>query len=274
MPTADDVVSLLRSAIPAEPRSVTVDGILEGDPATEVTGIAVTTMATVAMLQQAAEAGANLLITHEPLFFSHDDGARQALVAADDPVYRTKLALVQESGVVVVHLHDQWHDVRPDPVDAATAAALGWTLDPEATTGAGTGTSTATIPETTLGELARHVADTLGAATLRYAGDPAARVTRVGLDLGFRGFARNRELLARPDVDVVLVGEAHEWETGEYAVDAVATGVAKGLVVVGHVPSEQSGMRAVAAWLPGVLAAAGHDLPVTYLTTPDTYRTP
>ncbi len=269
MPTAADVVALLRSAIPAQPRAVTVDRILDGDPATEVTGIAVTTMATVDVLREAAAAGANLVITHEPLYFDHQDGAREALEAEHDPVYRAKRALVRDAGIVVVHLHDQWHDLRPDGVDAATAEALGWTLDPEATTD---GISTATIEPTTLGDLARHVAGTLGATALRYIGDPSSTVTRVGLDLGFRGFGRNRALLRRDDVDVAIVGELHEWESGEYAVDAVALGLAKGLIAVGHVPSEQAGMRAVADWLPGVLAEAGHQVPVTFLATPDTFR--
>lgn len=270
MPSVADVVATLRSAIPAAPRPTTVDGILEGDPATEVTGIAVTMTATVEVLREAAAAGTNLVITHEPLYFDHYDAAREDLEAEDDPVYMAKRALVQESGIVVVHLHDQWHDQRPDGVDAATAAALGWVLDPEAVSD---GVSTATVPATTLTALAQHVADTLGATALRFAGDPSATVTRVGLDLGFRGFGRNRALLRRTDVDVAVVGEVHEWETGEYAVDAVATGVSKGLIVVGHVPSEQAGMRAVAAWLPGVLEAAGYATPVTYLTTADTFRT-
>ncbi|WP_425955513.1 Nif3-like dinuclear metal center hexameric protein [Xylanimonas sp. McL0601] len=270
MTTAADVVAAIRSATPAAPRPTTVDAFLDGDPATEVTGIAVTTMASLDVLRRAADAGANLVITHEPLYFDHADNARGDLETEADPVYVAKRAFVQKAGFVVWHLHDQWHDQRPDGIDAATAAELGWTLD---ATEAATGISVATIEPTTLRDLARHVAATLDATALRFIGDPDAVVTRVGLDLGFRGFGRNRALLRRADVDVAVVGELHEWETGEYAVDAVAAGVSKGLIAIGHVPSEQAGMRAVAAWLPGVLAAAGRVIPVTYVTTPDTFRT-
>jgi putative NIF3 family GTP cyclohydrolase 1 type 2 len=269
-PTAADVVAALQTALPAEPRPITVDGFLDGDPATPVTGVAVTMMATLDVLRRAADAGANLVITHEPLYFDHEDHARAELEAEADPVYAAKREFVAERGLVVWHLHDQQHDARPDAVDAATAAELGWALDAAE---AAEGVSVATIDPTPLGELARHVAHTLGATALRYLGDPDAVVARVGLDLGFRGPARNRALLRRADVDVVLIGEAHEWETGEYAVDAVATGLSRGLVVVGHVPSEQAGMRAVARWLPSVLAAAGAPVPVTYVETPDTFRT-
>jgi putative NIF3 family GTP cyclohydrolase 1 type 2 len=263
--TASDVAAAVREALPAVPRPATVDGFLDGNPATPVTGVAVTMAATLGVLRAAVREGANLVITHEPLYFDHHDAARDALAAENDPVYRAKRELVRERGLVVWHLHDQQHDTRPDGVDSATAAELGWTLDAAE---AAQGIAVATVEPITLGNLARHVGDVLGARALRYVGDPGSVVTRVGLDLGFRGFARNRALLRRPDVDVVVCGEVHEWETGGYAVDAVESGLAVGLVAVGHVPSEQAGSRALAAWLPSVVPG----VPVVHIPTPDTFR--
>ncbi len=265
--TAADVAAAITSALPAVPRPVSVDGFLDGDPAAPVTGVVVTTMATLDVLRTAVRLGANLVITHEPLYFDHQDAARGALAGENDPVYNVKRAFVRDHGIVIWHLHDQQHDTRPDGIDAATAAALGWDLD---LVEAASGAAVATLEPITLGNLARHVGETLDARALRYLGDPGAVVTRVGLDLGFRGFARNRALLRRPDIDVLICGEVHEWETGAYAVDAVAAGVAVGLVVVGHIPSEQSAMRTLAGWLPRVLP----DLPVQFVPTPDTFRAP
>jgi hypothetical protein len=85
---------------------------------------------------------------------------------------------------------------------------------------------------------------------------------------GFHGFEKNRPALARPDVDVLVIGEGHEWETGEYAVDAVAAGLAAGLVVVGHVPSEQEGMAEAARWLAELLP----EVPVELVATADPFR--
>ena len=51
----------------------TVDTFKAGDPDTPVTGIAVTMMATLDVLQRAAANHQNLIITHEPTFFSHQD---------------------------------------------------------------------------------------------------------------------------------------------------------------------------------------------------------
>lgn len=51
------------------------------------------------------------------------------------------------------------------------------------------------------------------------------------------------------EVDVLVIGEDHEWETIEYATDVISAGQLKGLVVLGHIPSEQAGMGEVARWL-------------------------
>ena len=46
-----------------------------------------------------------------------------------------------------------------------------------------------------------------------------------------------------------MIGEGHEWEIGAYAADAVTAGLDKGLIVIGHIPSEQAGMEECARWL-------------------------
>ena len=48
-----------------------VDGIMAGDPDTEITGIAVTWLPNLHVLQKAAEAGLNFIVAHEPVFYFH-----------------------------------------------------------------------------------------------------------------------------------------------------------------------------------------------------------
>ena len=55
--------------------------------------------------------------------------------------------------------------------------------------------------------------------------------------------------LARPDVDVLIIGETHEWELVEYAQDMISSGQKKALILLGHVVSEQAGMKLCADWL-------------------------
>jgi hypothetical protein len=45
------------------------------------------------------------------------------------------------------------------------------------------------------------------------------------------------------------LGETREWETEEYAADAVTLGRNEELIVLGHVPSEQAGMEECKHWL-------------------------
>jgi putative NIF3 family GTP cyclohydrolase 1 type 2 len=262
--TARQVAELIGAHVGVPARPTTVDGFLAGDPDREIRGVAVTMMATLDVLRRAAERGLDLVITHEPLYFHHHGTADDALAAEGDPVYAAKSAFVVEHGLVVLHQHDAWHDREPDGILTGTARALGWLELQRAGVA-----DVYDVPATTLGDLAAHVADALGARALRYVGDPGRVVSAVGLQPGFQGFEYNHRLLAQPDVDVVVVGEGHEWETGEYAVDAVAAGVAAGLIVVGHVPSEQHGMAELGRWLSGLLP----DVPVELVATEDPFRT-
>jgi putative NIF3 family GTP cyclohydrolase 1 type 2 len=261
--TARQVAERIGAHVGVPPRATTVDGVLAGDPDAPVRGVAVTMMATLDVLQRAAERGLDLVVTHEPLYFDHHGASDDVLAAEADPVFAAKSAFVAEHGLVVLHQHDAWHDREPDGILTGVARALGW-LDAERPADAGV----YDLPRTTLGALAAHVAQSLGARALRYVGDPEAPVSVVGLQPGFQGFERNRHLLARPDVDVVVVGEGHEWETGEYAADAVTAGLCAGVVVVGHVPSEQEGM----AELGRVLTDLVPEVPVELVAAADPFR--
>jgi hypothetical protein len=47
----------------------------------------------------------------------------------------------------------------------------------------------------------------------------------------------------------VLAGEALQWETYEYARDAVQQGRKKAIIFLGHIKSEEEGMAYCAEWL-------------------------
>lgn len=64
--TARDVVERIQQNIGVPWREETVDTFKSGNPNAPIGGIAVTMMATIDVLQQAASCGANMVITHEP----------------------------------------------------------------------------------------------------------------------------------------------------------------------------------------------------------------
>ena len=100
-------------------------------------------------------------------------------------------------------------------------------------------------------QLAQEVSKKLNSPVVRVVGDPQMKVTKVGFSPGAAGFQRETRALERDDVQVLMVGETREWETVEYAADAVTEGHNKALIVIGHIPSEQPGMEECARWLKG-----------------------
>jgi putative NIF3 family GTP cyclohydrolase 1 type 2 len=135
---------------------------------------------------------------------------------------------------------------KPDGIEAGSVHALGWEKFQRADN-----QYLFVIPETTLKELARQVSEKLGSSVVRVVGDPDMKITKVGFSPGAAGSQREIRALEQDDVQVLMVGETREWETVEYAADAVSEGRKKALIVIGHIPSEQPGMEECARWLKG-----------------------
>lgn len=262
--TARDVLDRIKQNIGVPWSDQTVDTFKDGDPDTPVTGIAVTMMATYDVLQRAAAAGANLVITHEPTFYSHLDQLA-SLEQEGDSITAAKRAFIREHKLVVLRIHDHWHRRNPDGIVVGMTRALGWERyrRPESE-------FLFTIPTTTVSQLAATLRDRLGAPTLRAVGDPKLAISKVALAPGFAGFAAHVNALRRDDVEVLVIGEAHEWETVEYVADAVAEGKRKALIVIGHIPSEQAGMEEFARWLKPLVAGT----PVTFVAAKDPFWSP
>ena len=242
--TAREVVERIKTHVGVPWQPETVDTFKAGDPDTRVTGIAVTMMATFDVLQRAAAAGNNFVITHEPTFYNHLDHAEEIPQKESDPVLAQKLAFIKEHNLVVWRFHDHWHARKPDGIEAGMVQALGWAAfqDKE-------NPYLFTIPETTLEKIAVELKARLLLRTMRVVGDPAMKVSHVALSPGAAGMEREIRALEIPEVQLLISGESREWETVEYAADAVSEKKQKALIVLGHIPSEQAGMEECARWL-------------------------
>ena len=71
--TAQEIVDRVKKNIGVDWGSDDVDTFKAGDPSTIVTGVVTTSMATLDVLQKAVQAGANLIITAAPTFYSKAD---------------------------------------------------------------------------------------------------------------------------------------------------------------------------------------------------------
>lgn len=242
-PTAQQIIERIQKHVGVPWTTPTVDTFKAGDPDEKVTGIAVTMMATFDVLQRAAASGKNLVITHEPTFYSHQDGTAQ-LESQQDMVLADKEAFIREHHMVIWRFHDHWHRRKPDGIMQGMVKALGWTAYQDKTE-----PHLFVLPSQSLETLASGVKKKLGIVAMRVVGDPKLQVTKVALLPGAAGTGPQIQQLESDRVEVIFVGEVPEWETVEYVDDAVAEGKHKALVLMTHIPSEQAGMDECASWL-------------------------
>src|SRR5258708_12640412 len=108
--TAGHAIERIKSNVGIPWRAQTVDNIIAGSAETPVKGIATTMMATLDVVQRAAAAGRNMVITHEPTFYSHQD---KTDTLKDDATYQFKLDFLAKREMVVFPFHNHCHPPRP-----------------------------------------------------------------------------------------------------------------------------------------------------------------
>jgi putative NIF3 family GTP cyclohydrolase 1 type 2 len=263
--TANEVVERIKRQIDVPWKADTIDGFKAGDPASQVTGIVTTSMATIDVLRRAVKAGANLVVTCEPTFYARADSptppGRGA--APSDAVFAAKQNLINTNRLVIWRFSDHWRLRTPDPLVKGLAQALGWQM-PAAPVG-----TPVVVARTTLGALASTIKRKLNArGGIRVVGMPQLAVQRISLLPGTTPIQAALALL--PTADVVIAGEVREWESVEYARDNVTAGNGKGLILVGRVLSEDPGMSFCAQWLKTVVP----EVPSTWIPVGDPYWRP
>ena len=258
--TIQQVIDKIVQNIPGGKLDTTVDTVKSGSPDDVCTGIVTTFLATVSVIRKTAELGANLIITHEPTFYNHLDEKEWM---GDDKVLRAKEQLLTEHGIVVWRFHDYWHREDPDGVLEGIAKQIGWEknwVDKD--------DNLFVIDQTSLSGLRDQLASGFRSDRCFYIGNPDQTVTNVAILPGAYGRFGQLEALQREDVEVLVVGELPEWEISEYVRDAADLGMDKGLVVVGHQPSEEPGMANAVGWLKSLFP----DITVNHVSSTDAFR--
>jgi putative NIF3 family GTP cyclohydrolase 1 type 2 len=258
--TIQAAIDTLIAAVPGAPFPDTVDTIKIGDPSQAITGIVTTFLATCAVIETAAQLGANFIIAHEPTFYEHRDAAHWLEA---NGVVAAKRRLIQKHHLVIWRFHDYLHSLSPDSTLVGLIHALGWDayVVPDRP-------PMCRIPPMTFRQLALTVKEKLGVSSLRLVGDFDLTCRTVALLPGFPGPEMQIGCLDSPDVDVVITGEIHEWETSEYARDAVHLGLKKALIVTGHAASEEPGMKWIIPWLQERLPG----IPITFVPTGSAFQ--
>jgi len=74
-------------------------------------------------------------------------------------------------------------------------------------------------------------------------------VNYAAFSAGAPGSASHIRLLQRDEINLVVIGEAPEWESISYVRDASQAGLKKAMIILGHTVSEEAGMEYCATWL-------------------------
>jgi len=224
----------------------TCDLLMAGDWQNEVTGIATTFMATVDVIRESAARGANLIITHEPTYFT---GWDKIDWLQHDPVYLEKIKVIQENKINIWRFHDHMHLTSPDLVYVGLLKELGWEryVDPS-------DKHCFVLPKTTVMELSKFLKEKLQVNISQIVGNITGSVERVSVLVGGGSLGLGRdempmELMRDHNLDCIVCGEILEWTLPAYVRDASQLGMNKSLIILGHNRTEEVGMKYLPEWL-------------------------
>ncbi len=239
--TPQDVVNQIKKNVTCDWATQTVDNFKAGDPNSKLTGIAVCMFADMNTLREAVKQNCNFIITHEPVFYNHLDETNSF---TDDPVFQEKMKYIKDNNLVIFRFHDHIHMTKPDGISVGMINKL--ELEKYAVNGSQTFFK---VPETTVAQFAKELKNKFGMETIRVIGNPDMKFTKLAFMAGAPGGQRHIQMLKNKDIEVILAGEANEWETYLYANDAVEQGKNKAVIFLGHIKSEEAGMEYCAKWL-------------------------
>jgi len=252
--------------------SKTTDVVKYGDANKECTGIVSTCFASIPIIKKAHELGCNLIIAHEALFWCHGD--RQDWLV-DNKTYQAKKKLLDETGIVVIRIHDHIHagilvgDEYKDGIFYGLANHLGWykyTIGDKQ------------IPtyfefdqERSAKDLANELIEKLHLKGTRIIGDPNTKVKKALMPFHILGKVDDdvTKMVNDENIDCLITMEVTDFTTEEYIRDASYAGLNKCIIAIGHFNLEEYGMKYFADYLPNMI---GKDIPIYFEQSGDAYN--
>jgi putative NIF3 family GTP cyclohydrolase 1 type 2 len=242
----NDIRNYLLARAPWVDPSRTVDTVKAGDPEREVHTVGVGWISSIENLRRAHELGCDLFVTHEPTFWEHQ-APEQRLRNVEPGL--TKQRFLDETGMVVLRVHDIWDNWPQIGIRDSWAAGLGLTefLAEDETRWH----AVYAIEETSLRAFAEYVAgrvQVLGQDSVQVIGDPEMRVSRPALGVGCGGpdtdMVAGMPAHARADVLIVCFDGASYWQARQRFAE-----LGVGVITVEHGTSEMWGIENLARYL-------------------------
>ena len=256
-----------------------------GDPEQECTGIVTAISPTIGVIRQAIRLKANLLVVHEPTFYTSMDEPGW-FEDFSNSVYEEKSKLLADNGIVIWRDHDHMHAHQPDGIFEGVLRYTGWkpyavAVMPEY---GGFGHFYIDLPEPmTVRQVADHLMRSIGMNGCRYLGQTDDLVQKIAI-VGHLYPAFNEHTPKRADgkpkeysvqliseleqgVDLILPGETIDWTVLSYLKDAVELGRCKAMISLGHFNWEALGMKYAKDWISELVP----EVEVTYVPAGDMF---
>jgi putative NIF3 family GTP cyclohydrolase 1 type 2 len=245
--TAGDIQTYLRSLIDVEEPSV--DRFIIGDPDTEVKKIGTAWMPYWRVLKEADRTGVNVMVVHEPTFYTHLDLEAEKWDYLDAPapardqymiLRDRKKKWIEEKGMVIIRCHDVLDKVPGWGIPYAFGQGLGFRN--EQIIRSKTFYNVYQIEPKPAGEVAKEMAERLkavGQPGVAFYGYKDYRVKTVGLGTGCICNPLDYSEL-EPDLFIGIDDTIRTWVQTAWAEDS-----GRPLIVVNHGTSEEFGVRSL-----------------------------
>jgi putative NIF3 family GTP cyclohydrolase 1 type 2 len=243
--TAADIQEFLVSLVKLPAK--TVDRFIIGDPNIKVTKIGTCWMPYWETCKKAVESDVNLLVVHEPTFYTHWDLDEKEGDYYNAPEYTKKqyLDLVEEKkkwildhGLVIIRNHDTLDALKERGIPFALGQFLGYSNDDIIRSR--TYYNVYRIEKQPATKVAASIANKLkelGQPGVAFYGDPDRPVSSVGVGTGCICDPMDFADL-NPDLFIAIDDVVRTWTQTTFATDS-----GRPLIVINHGTSEEMGMR-------------------------------
>jgi putative NIF3 family GTP cyclohydrolase 1 type 2 len=245
--TAAELQKFLVSLTQLKPR--TVDRFIIGDPSTVIRKIGTCWMSNWETCRKAVESGVNVLITHEPTFYTHWDLDEKAGDYYSSPAYTKQLYLdqvekkkkwINANKLVIIRNHDTLDALKDKGIPFALGNFLGFSN--KDIINSRTYYNVYKTDKQTASAFAKKVASKLaelGQPGVAFYGDKDRMISSVGVGTGCICDPMEFADL-KPDLFIAIDDVVRTWTQTAYAAD---TG--DPLIVINHGTSEEMGMRSL-----------------------------
>jgi putative NIF3 family GTP cyclohydrolase 1 type 2 len=248
--TAQQIVDRIKNQLGPAWKESPRDIFSAGQAETPITGIVTSYTPSIEVLKRSVAAGKNLIITQQPAFYQENwDNLK------NDPAYLFKQEFIDKNALVIWRFYDNWNSREVDGQLLGLANALGWDAAPGRDSSATAPRADKnnryfSLPERSLSDLVTEIKDRLDAQALRVIGDPETKIRKASLSHGMFQFSEMQEILKDPEVNLLVISEAIEWESCEYFRDLLTwQGENKAMILLGREVSEDPGYGEAASWL-------------------------